>query len=117
MYTYISNDGLLKSNSKYSVDNWNDIIEKSEMQKQKYIELCKKMGLKLAHPNDGWVDRENNILTISHPYFKESIKVGDLIGLGFYWEEKPLICEVLLTDQNPSIMSGNIINKVKFKAI
>jgi len=41
-----------------------------------------KIGVKLAHPDDGWVNREKNYLRPCYPYFDNKPQVGDLIALG-----------------------------------
>lgn len=38
--------------------------------------------VKLAHPDDGWVDRGNHILTPCYPLFDRRPQVGDKIALG-----------------------------------
>lgn len=39
-------------------------------------------GVKAAHPDDGWVDRENNEVSFAYPYFNLRPSVGDTIVLG-----------------------------------
>lgn len=47
-----------------------------------WVEHLRRCGLKAAHPDDGWVDREANTLRFSYPQFYDNPQVGDLIALG-----------------------------------
>lgn len=57
-------------------------------QQERNKERCAKMlvagyGVKIIHPDDGWVNREKNILTPCYPIlFDKSAAPGDLIALG-----------------------------------
>ena len=39
-------------------------------------------GVKAAHPDDGWVDREANTVTFAYARFDLDPQIGDLIALG-----------------------------------
>ena len=41
------------------------------------------IGFKAAHPNDGWIDRENNELMFCYPQFNDGADVGDKVMLGW----------------------------------
>ncbi len=62
---------------------WHDICRKQELDKQEWIEQLRKEGFKAAHPNDGWVDREENSITLVYPQFNDGVKIGDKIMLGW----------------------------------
>lgn len=47
------------------------------------ISLCRKLGFKAAMPNDGWVDRDDNFITMTNPYYDDNCKVGDKALLAF----------------------------------
>lgn len=54
-----------------------------EQDLNQWIKQLKQEGFKALHPNDGWVDREKNIITLAYPSFDNDCKVGDKIMLGF----------------------------------
>jgi len=85
-YDYESNDGLCKSNNKTFVDNWNSIGVKMEEDKRKWVAALREQGVKAAHPDDGWVNREKNNVFFCYPQFNDYPKVGDTIALG--WADK-----------------------------
>lgn len=84
MYKYISEDGLAKSNDINLVNIWNEITKERERKRRDFIIQLKKQGIKALHPNDGWVDRENNIINFCYPDFIQELRVGDKIALGDY---------------------------------
>lgn len=48
-----------------------------------WIADLRKDGVKAAHPDDGWVDRERNKVHLCYPQFNDGLKVGDLLALGW----------------------------------
>jgi hypothetical protein len=60
-----------------------DIANDMERQQTEWIAGLRAAGIKAAHPDDGWVDRENNIVTLCYPQFNDGIEPGDLIALGW----------------------------------
>lgn len=63
---------------------WLSICDDHDKKQADYVARVRALGAKMAHPNDGWVDRERNIARPSYPYFDDGAEVGDLICLGFY---------------------------------
>jgi hypothetical protein len=51
----------------------------------RWIEELRFRGVKAAHPDDGWVLRESNEVTLTYPQFNDGLCVGDLLALG--WPE------------------------------
>ena len=47
------------------------------------------LGVKAAHPDDGWVDRKKNEVHLCYPYFDRGPDVGDLICLGHGYGSRP----------------------------
>lgn len=47
-----------------------------------WVKHLRRCGLKAAHPDDGWVDREANTVRFCYPQFFDNPQVGDLIALG-----------------------------------
>ena len=50
------------------------------------IFLRRELGAKAAHPDDGWVNRDKNIVSFAYPHFDDHPEVGDIIALGQYYE-------------------------------
>lgn len=68
-------------------------IEREQEQNEKlWIEKLRSLGVKLAHPDDGWVNREQNNVYPVYPQFDDKPQVGDLIALG--WPGKCRIVKV-----------------------
>ena len=53
-----------------------------KIDRQKWINLLRSLGIKAAHPDDGWVNREENSIRFAYPSFNDHPRVGDLIVLG-----------------------------------
>ena len=87
----ISNDGLVRCNNADNfefINLYNKICEDYEKEKENWIKELKEQGYKAAHPNDGWVNREDNVFQLCYPYFEEQIKIGDKVMLGWHNEHK-----------------------------
>lgn len=60
-----------------------------EQQQAEWIAALRDAGVKAAHPDDGWVDRERNTVFFCYPQFDDGVAVGDLIALGWpQWNSK-----------------------------
>jgi hypothetical protein len=58
-------------------------FEQSERAKeQAWADDLIRRGVKAAHPDDGWVNREENTVTFAYPRFDHSPAAGDVIALG-----------------------------------
>ena len=57
-----------------------------------WVDSLIRRGIKAAHPDDGWVDREENKVVFCYPQFRMQVNVGDLIALG--WPDKYRIVRV-----------------------
>lgn len=80
---YRSKDGLMSSDDLESVQRWDAYAEEMANDQKNWNVRLRDLGIKCAHPDDGWVDRENNVLTVSwYPAFDDGAEVGDLIALG-----------------------------------
>ncbi len=53
-------------------------------QKKIWIEKLRNKRVIASHPNDGWVDRDNQIFSLAYPHFQDqALMVGDKVALGF----------------------------------
>lgn len=57
-----------------------------------WIARLRAHGIKAAHPDDGWVDRKNNIVRFMFPYFNDNLSVGDIFVLGGYDKCRIMYC-------------------------
>lgn len=82
-YAFRSKDGLAQSNDSAHIDAWNAVQATSAIRQREASAALLAMGVKMEHPDDGWVDRQKNAITPCYPQFDLSPKVGDLIALGW----------------------------------
>lgn len=61
---------------------WHRICDEQEMRCDAWIEKLRALGVKGAHPNDGWVNREDDYASFVYPYFDDGIEEGAIIVLG-----------------------------------
>lgn len=47
-----------------------------------WVASLRKAGVKAAHPDDGWVDRQRNTVRFNYPHFFDDPHIGDLVALG-----------------------------------
>lgn len=82
---YRSRDGLCSSIDSAAVALWDSIGAQMDADKRSWTETLRAMGVKLAHPDDGWVKRDapEPYLSLSwYPQFNDEPQAGDLIALG-----------------------------------
>lgn len=72
---------------------WADACISSQHQLDKWIASLRGDGIKAAHPDDGWVDRQNNTVHFAYPDFDDGVEVGDRIALG--WPDEWRIVKVV----------------------
>lgn len=82
-YAFRSRDGLAQSNDADHIATW-DAVQATAASKQREASArLMAMGVKMEHPDDGWVDRQKNSLWPCYPQFDLAPEVGDLIALGW----------------------------------
>ena len=88
--------GLAKSNGSPEGDKavvlWAEICTKQHKTQLDWIADLRTHGIKAAHPDDGWVDREKNYVSFTYPQFFDGLNDGDFIALG--WPDKYRIVRV-----------------------
>lgn len=92
-YRYKSKDGLCESSNVEFVATWNKIGDEFEERTRQWVENLREQGIKAAHPDDGWVDREKDIVYLRYPQFNDGVEVGDTIALG--WGDKWRLIKVV----------------------
>ena len=80
---YYSSDGSFSVNeeSLYLLPIFEENSRKRREIENKRISYFRSINIKAAHPDDGWVDRENNTVILEYPIFQDEISVGDKIVL------------------------------------
>jgi len=80
----VSADGLLTGDPTV-VATWDAIGATMAQEQRTASSALRSEGVKLEHPDDGWVDRANDSIRPCYPAFDLSPQVGDLIALGWPW--------------------------------
>ena len=62
---------------------WVDGVNKAQTAESEWIKNLRIEGYKAAHPNDGWVNREENKIHLAYPQFNDGLQVGDKMMLGW----------------------------------
>jgi hypothetical protein len=92
---------------------WVNACTKTHDDKIAWIEKLRAEGIKAAHPDDGWVNRENNSVFFMYPQFDDGIKDGELLALG--WPDKYRVVKSIEVKREKGRLSGEIEVGVKFK--
>jgi len=74
---------LCKSTNPEFQQVWRDACNKQIEDERIWVKNLRSAGIKAAHPNDGWVDRDKNTITLMYPQFNDNAGVGSLIMLGW----------------------------------
>lgn len=72
----------MKSKNPEHIQTWTKICLDQKSKYNKWAEKLKAEGVKMAHPDDGWVDRKEDKVHPCYPEFKHNPQIGDLIVLG-----------------------------------
>jgi hypothetical protein len=72
----------LMSGSPDAMAIWAEICHEADRKEDKWIEALRADGVKAAHPDDGWVDREADSVYFAYARFNDGASVGDRIALG-----------------------------------
>lgn len=70
------------------VQGYYEIVAQRKLDEQDWVKELRAQGVKACHPNDGWVDRENNKIHLCYPLFNDGVGVGDKIMLGWVNDKK-----------------------------
>jgi hypothetical protein len=65
---------------------WVEQCTDMQRKNDEWVTALRNQGIKAAHPDDGWVDREKNRVQFSYPQFNDGADVGDVIALGYDWK-------------------------------
>lgn len=68
---------------------------------KRWIAAMRSAGLKAAHPDDGWVDRERNEVGFCYPSFYDNPRVGDEIALAYHFDRNPRFVRIVAVVHKP----------------
>lgn len=87
MKSLVSDDGLARSNGSeagnHALAIYNQVVREQAAAKIEWVKLLRENGVKAAHPDDGWVNREKYWVILCYPQFDDGVRVGDEICLGW----------------------------------
>lgn len=69
------------------------ICQEGKAREREWIADLRRDGIKAAHPDDGWVNRQENRLQFAYPQFNDGAAPGDRVALGTY-EKWRIVCLV-----------------------
>jgi len=83
------------------------ICAEQKEQERQWVKSLRVQGIKAAHPDDGWVEREENTVHFAYPQFDDGVSIGDLIALG--WEYKFRVVKVI------DVIQGKFTGLVRYR--
>jgi hypothetical protein len=76
------------------IERWDKIAEQNGIEAAQWVRFLRSLGIKAAHPDDGWVDRAENNVIFCYPQFNDKPKVSDLVVLGSHYNSKNRIVRI-----------------------
>jgi hypothetical protein len=73
-------------------------IDRMEAKENEWIKALQAQGIKAAHPDDGWVNRAENYITLCYPSFDDGLEVGSKLVLGSSLRDKYRVVEITRAD-------------------
>ena len=92
-----SKDGLMTTTAPenyHHIASYNQICDEYDKANREWIKKLIAEGYKAAHPNDGWVNREEMKFSLTYPHFDLGVKVGDKVMLGWHTDrgrDRPVV--------------------------
>lgn len=86
-----SRDGLASSADPAAIALWDEITARHASEQTASSEQLRALGVKMEHPDDGWVNRDRNSILPAYPRFDLRPEAGDLIALGWPWSGYRLV--------------------------
>jgi hypothetical protein len=65
-----------------------EISSRMATRERAWVAGLRARGVKAAHPDDGWVDRDRNTLQPTYATFDDGLQAGDLLALGWPWRAR-----------------------------
>lgn len=80
---FVSSSGAVISGHAEHVARVRQIDRDMQAEQRAWIASLRERGVKAAHPDDGWVDRDLNRVHLAYPQFNDGLAVGDVLALGW----------------------------------
>lgn len=64
------------------LESMKNIYKKSAEDYECWVSWLREYGVKAAHPDDGWHNREEKYIHFAYPRFDDGVEIGDLIAMG-----------------------------------
>lgn len=87
----ILTDGTRVSGQADAVGRALAIDRDMQAQRRQWIADLRERGIKAAHPDDGWVDRDEDKIHLCYPDFNDGLAVGGLLALGWPWQDTRIV--------------------------
>lgn len=77
-----------------------DIEQRMAGEQSEWIANLRANGVKAAHPDDGWVDRDRSPqrVHLEYPQFNDGLDVGDLLALGWPFAKTRIVRVTAIED-------------------
>lgn len=82
---YTSDDGVISgygSAGRSFVEAYEKADREYKVSVADWVKALRKLGVKAAHPDDGWHDRVAHSIGFCYPYFDDGVEKGSMIALG-----------------------------------
>jgi hypothetical protein len=92
-------DGTRVSGRHAFVSHARQVGREHRATEEAWVEALRAVGVKAAHPDDGWVDRKDNRVHLAYPQFNDGLGLGDWLALGHPGDMR--IVRVIGMEPNP----------------
>lgn len=79
---YVGRSGEVVEGPLELCESYKKIDEEESKKEIEFVRKLRELGIRAAHPDDGWHKREEGYFGLSYPYFNEGVEVGDMVALG-----------------------------------
>lgn len=89
------------------VSLYHSIENNAQKEQEEWVKMLRDSGVKAAHPDDGWVNRQINAIQPCYPQFNDGVEEGDVIALG--WPAKYRLVRIV------GVSYGKFFNQLIWK--
>jgi len=80
---------------------------------RQWVAALRAAGVKAAHPDDGWVDREHSEVQFVYPQFNDGVTEGDVIALG--WHDGHRLVRITQVRRSWSLTGNGEVVRYRFE--
>lgn len=74
--------GLIRTDDTEFAKKWTASCLEAQQEQDEWIKLLRLDGIKAAHPDDGWVNRQENKISLVNPQFNDGVNVNSIVAIG-----------------------------------